>query len=284
MLWREIKPRAGILVGLAALVMVALAWRFWAGDDALARIQASGTIRIGYAVEAPYAMVAPDGRVTGQSPELARLVAARMGIGRVEWVQTGFDTLLPQVAEGRFDVIAAGVFITPQRRKLVVFSKPTVTVAAGIGTLAAASRRYASYGDLVGDPSVRVAVLAGSVEEGALLARGMSPKRLVRVPDTAAARAALESGKVAVLALSMPALQWMIDDGAAFVAAKVAGRTAAADPARTFDVGFVFAHGEERLLAAWNAAQDEVKTSPAYLDAIARFGFHVDDLAGSPPP
>lgn len=280
---RATKSRAAVLVGLVALALVALAWQLFPTDDALGRIQSSGTIRIGYAVEAPYAMVAPDGRVTGESPELARLVVERLGIGRIEWVQAGFDALIPELADGRFQVVAGGVFITPERRRIAAFSDPTISVAAGLATLASAPRRYASYGELLADPVSRVAVLSGSIEESVLLGRGMSPERLVRVPDTAAARAALESGRVEVLALSTPTLRWMIAQGAAFAAAKVPGRASPDAPPRRFDVGFVVAPGEERLRAAWNAAQAEVLGSRAHLDAIARFGFTADDLAGRPP-
>jgi len=64
---------------LAAGVLIA---RLSGGDDSLERLKRAGVIRVGYAVEAPHAFLAPGGRVTGQSPELARLVIARLGGGR----------------------------------------------------------------------------------------------------------------------------------------------------------------------------------------------------------
>lgn len=281
--WRITRSRAGILAGLGVLALAVLGWRLASGGDALARVQSSGSIRIGYAVEAPYAMVAADGHITGESPEFARLVVARMGIPNIVWIQTSFDALLPEVAEGRFDVVAAGVFITPQRQRIAAFSAPTVRVFAGLATLEQA-RRFTSYAEVVADPSVRVAVLSGSIEEMRMLGRGLPQERLLRVPDAVAARAALESGQVDVLALSLPTLRWMVTDGARFAVERVAGRASVTDPPQGFDVGFVFARGEDRLRKAWDVAQAGVKGTPAHLAAIAGFGFTRADLAGSAPP
>lgn len=281
--WRITRSRAGILAGAGVLALAVLGWRLASGGDALARVQSSGTIRIGYAVEAPYALVAADGRITGESPEFARLVVARMGIPNIDWIQTSFDALLPEVAEGRFDVVAAGVFITPQRQRIAAFSAPTVRVSAGLATREV-SPRFASYSAVVADSAARVAVLSGSIEEMRMLGRGLPQDRLLRVPDAVAARAALESAKVDVLALSLPALRWMVNDGAKFAVVKVAGRAVATDSAQGFDVGFVFARGEDRLRKAWDAAQAEVKGTPAHLAAVAGFGFTRADLAGSAAP
>jgi polar amino acid transport system substrate-binding protein len=279
--WRGSRWGAGILVGAGILALAAWEW-FASGDDALARIRSSGTIRIGYAVEAPYALLAADGRVTGESPELARLVTTRMGIPNIEWIQASFDALLPELADGRFDVVAAGLFISPQRERIAAFSAPTVQVFAGLAVPAGA-REYGSYTEVLAEPELRVAALSGSVEEARLLARGLPPTRLLRVPDAVAARAALESGQVDVLALSLPTLRWMIADGASITTTQVAGRAVPTEPPTSFKVGFAFARGESRLRDTWNVAQTEVKGGPGHLAAIAPFGFTAADLAGSEP-
>lgn len=273
---------AGILCGVGALALAAWGWNLVSGDDGLARIRSSGAIRIGYAVEAPYALLASDGQVSGESPELARLVVKRMGIPNIEWIQTSFDALLPELADGRFDVVAAGLFLSPQRERIAAFSAPTVQVFAGLAVLAG-KREYGSYTEVLAAPELRVAALSGSVEEARLLGRGLPPRRLLRVPDAVAARAALESGQVDVLALSLPTLRWMIAEGAPVTATQVAGRAVPTDPPMSFKVGFAFARGESRLRDAWNAAQAEVKGGPEHLAAIAPFGFTGADLAGSEP-
>lgn len=84
-------------------------------DNSLTSLQQSSTIRIGYAVEAPYAFLTTDGEVTGESPEIAKRVARQLGFNNIIWRQTEFGDLLDELEAGRIDVIAAGMFVTPVR-------------------------------------------------------------------------------------------------------------------------------------------------------------------------
>ena len=116
------------LLRILALVGVATACGT-TGGHTLARIRHDGFVRIGYAVEAPYAYLA-DGRVTGESPEVARAIFARLGIDSLVWVQQDFGALIDDLRRGRFDVIAAWMFITPERERQIAFSVPTFCVTA----------------------------------------------------------------------------------------------------------------------------------------------------------
>ncbi len=71
-----------------------------------------GAVRIGFANEAPFGFADKDGEATGEAPEIARVVFHRMGIERVDAVLTEWASLIPGLRAGRFDVIAAGMFIT----------------------------------------------------------------------------------------------------------------------------------------------------------------------------
>lgn len=101
-------------------------------EDTLARVRREGAIRIGYAVEAPYAFVTPGGQVTGVDPELARLVASQLGLGSVRFRQTRFGGLLDDLDAGLVDAVAAGLFITPERQRRVRFTTPTAEVRASL--------------------------------------------------------------------------------------------------------------------------------------------------------
>jgi polar amino acid transport system substrate-binding protein len=84
-----------------------------------------GYIRVGFANEAPYGYATPDGKLTGESPEVVKAVLAKIGIPQVDGVLTEFGSLIPGLLAGRFDLIAAGMFITPKRCAQVQFSEPT---------------------------------------------------------------------------------------------------------------------------------------------------------------
>jgi len=65
------------------------------GPTTLERIRSEGVIKVGYANEAPYAYYDSEAaRLTGEAPEIAREIANRMGIERVEGVLTEFGSLL----------------------------------------------------------------------------------------------------------------------------------------------------------------------------------------------
>ncbi|MBV9773809.1 MAG: transporter substrate-binding domain-containing protein, partial [Gemmatimonadetes bacterium] len=95
-------------VALAAAAAAVASWTVLRADrpeSSLERIRREGVVRIGYAPEPPFAFRTADGRVTGESPEIARAVFRRLGVTRIRWVQTEFRSLIPELKTGRFDVI-----------------------------------------------------------------------------------------------------------------------------------------------------------------------------------
>lgn len=269
------------MASLAVAALGGLAWQRLAEDEALDRVRTTGVVRIGYAVEPPYAMISTDGRVTGESPELARLVAARMGIKRIEWIQTSFDALIADLEEGRFDLIAAGMFITPERENAVIFSEPSLRVAPGLLVRAGTPAMPRAYDAIIANPSLRIAALAGSVEEQHLLAGGLPAGRLLSVPDAAAGRSAVESGAVDALVLSLPTIRTMARARPeALDALPVETPPWGTQPASVFYVAFAFSPRHGQLRRAWNAAQAGIIGTPAHLHAIAPFGFDAASLPG----
>lgn len=271
-----IKACAVALAGLA-IWLVAFAGDGRAAGDAFDRIRAEGVIRIGYAQEAPYALVR-GGAVTGESPELAKLVAERLGIAEIDWVQVHFNELIPGLRNGTFDAVAAGLFITPERERFVAFSAPTVRVAPGFLVRRGNPFRLHSYFDLLVRTEAQVVVLAGSVEERDLERRGISPSRMRRVADAEAGWGMVAAGQADVLVLSLPTVRWMAGDGGAGVEA-VAVTPEPGQPFSTFSVGFAFAKDQPALARAWNRALAEVLGSSGHLERIAPFGFTDADVA-----
>src|SRR3546814_5140271 len=92
-------------------------------QSTLEKAREAGFIRIGFANEAPYGFATPDGKLTGEAPEVAKAVLKKMGINEVDGVLTEFGSLIPGLKAGRFDIIAAGMFITPARCNEVAFSE-----------------------------------------------------------------------------------------------------------------------------------------------------------------
>ena len=233
---------------LAGAVAAALA-------AAPARAQGEKVLRAGYAIEAPYAFLGDDGRVTGEAPEIARRIAGRLGFSRIDWVQTRFEALIPELKERRFDIVAAGLFITPERARQVAFSRPTLRARQALLVRAGNPLALHSYEDVVAKQA-RIAVIEGAVEQALLRRLGVPEERLVATPDALVGRAALESGLADGLALSSPTVRWMARRDSLGRTESAAPFRETAPPAgpRLGYAAFAFRLEDRALAKAWDGA------------------------------
>jgi len=274
-----------LMVGLALAVWGGWTWRRSEGD-ALARARQTGVIRIGYAVEAPYAFLSPEGQVTGEAPAIARVIASRLGIARIEWRLAEFAGLIDDLEDGRFDVIAAGMFATPDRQRRVAFSRPTFRAGPGLLVRRGNPQGLHSYAELLRKRETRVAVLMGSMEEAHLRRIGCPEERLLRVPDAMSGRVAVRSGQADALALSAPTLRWMTLHpiaGVTEMAAPFAEPEGGLAPPSA-EGGFVFRRGEVALREAWDAELARFVGSEEHRRLVAAFGFTPAELPGAGAP
>ncbi|MGD9831273.1 MAG: transporter substrate-binding domain-containing protein [Piscinibacter sp.] len=266
---------AGLLAVLTLLSLVAGVWRR-GSDDSLEQVRERGELRIGYALEAPYALIRADGRPGGESPEVAREVAQRLGV-RPAWVLTEFDRLIPELEDGRFDVIAAGLFITPQRRERVRFSRPTLRVRPGWLRRAGTTAQLGPYREAASRPNVRVAVVAGSVEATFFEAKMTDRGALLIVPDARTGREAVASGRSDALALSLPTVALM----ASQAPDRLVAEPAEGPGATTNLVGLAVRRDDEHLAQSIDEALDGYLGSPAHLDLLRPFGLGAADVPES---
>lgn len=268
--------RRGWMVGSAGLGLAAAAGAAWwwlrGSDDAsLQRVRAAGVLRVGYALEPPYAALQPDGEVSGESPEVARAVASQLGL-RPAWVKTGFERLLPELEARRFDLVAAGLFISAERARRVRFSRPTLRVRAGWLVVRGNPKALGAYARLAGRSGVRVSAIAGSVEQAALQALALPAGTLVIVPDAQSGLAAVGSGEADGLALSLPTVRLM---------ARSAGgplEAVAADGATEHLTALALRREDTALQHAVDGALASYIGSPPHLAMLARFELGADDL------
>jgi len=246
------------------------------GKDSLDRVRAGGALRIGYAVEAPYAFVDSAGQVTGADPALAEVLARRIGIEHIEWRRYEFGSLIGALEGGEIDVIAAGMFVTPNREKRVLFAHPSIAAKPGLLTQRGRVASVHSYPEAVA-AGLRLAALEGSVEEVALSGLGLPSRLLIRVPDAQTGFLALRSGLAEALALSAPTLRWLAAHDASGSMELIQPFDSAGGPG----IGLVaqaFRRGDIRLKGAWDRALDAYLSTEAHRALVAPFGFVADDL------
>ncbi len=252
-------------------------WR----DDSLTRLKRAGVIRVGYAIEAPYAFLTPDGEVTGEAPEIARQLASRLGIARVSWHQSELGSLVSGLEAGDFDVIAAGFFISPDRARRVAFSQPTFHVQEGLLVARGNPKDIHSYEQASTRADVRIAVVSGSVEERLL--RRLGYKVLIAVPDAAGGCLAVASGQADGLALSSPSVEWMAghDDARRIEPARPFRQPEASPIGRIGYGAFAFRKQDWKLRNAWNRALQAFVGTSEHRASFSRFGLSDAELPGA---
>ena len=133
-----------------------------AADDALARLRARGTLRWGGDMQGgePYVFQDPRDRrrLAGFEVEIADALARRLGV-RAEFVQNDWQTLIPSLERGDFDVALNGIEVTPARRARVAFTRPYYAFTETL-VVRRDDRSVHGLGDLRG---ARVGTLEGSL-------------------------------------------------------------------------------------------------------------------------
>jgi polar amino acid transport system substrate-binding protein len=97
------------------------------GSDAAAKVRERGTLLWGGDAEGGAPYVFPDSKnvdvLVGFEVELAGAIAREMGV-TARFVQNAWDSLIPALTRGDFDVVINGIEITPERSAKVLFSRP----------------------------------------------------------------------------------------------------------------------------------------------------------------
>ena len=251
--------------------------------DTLKRAQQSGTIRVGYANEAPYAYLeSASGRLTGEAPEIARAVLAGMGIANVEGVLTEFGSLIPGLQAGRFDIIAAGMYILPERCREIAFSNPTYSVGEAFIVASGNPLGLKSYESVAQASDAKLGVVAGTVERNYARQTGVPDARVVVFPDAPSALDGVIAGRVDAYAgtsltvnnLLARAQSPRVERATPFSDPVIAGK-----PARGYGA-FGFRKTDQDLVAAFNAALAQFIGTPRHLGLVKPFGFTRTELPG----
>ncbi len=247
-------------------------------DRSLARVFRTGVLRAGYAPERPYAFRDGAGRVVGHDPELLESVARAMGIGRVEWVQAEFGSLLDELATGRYDVVGMSLAVTPARAAHAAFSSPTAVATNALLVRAGNPLRISGYGDVARLPEARIVVIAGAIEEGFAEHAGVPRPRIVEVPDASTGAAAVRTGFAAAFGLTAPTLRSLAGaegERELQVVVPVSDPVGGGVPQRTAGA-FVFRPEDRALRTAFNEVLEVRLREPEYRSMARRYGFCVD--------
>ena len=182
-------------------------------------------------------------KVVGIEVEIMEMVAKELGM-ELEIREMDFDSVLPGVQAGKYDVGMSGITITEARQKNADFTQPYFLASQAIVVMADSD--IATKADLTGK---KISVQTGTTAEEYCMENGYEVLAFQANND---ACEALTTGKVQA---------WVVDNEVALdLSAKTNGATKVLDEAMTSEpYGFAFAKGStlvsdiDKLIGKWLA-------------------------------
>lgn len=249
----------------------------------LERARAAKSIRIGFANEAPYAYLdIATGRLTGEAPEIARVVLAGLGITEVEGVLTEFGSLIPGLKAKRFDIIAAGMYVLPERCRQIAFSNPTYSVGDGFAVAKGNPKKLHGYPGIARQPDLRLGVVTGAVQTQYARGAGVPDAQVVTFPEAPSALEGLMAGRIDAYAGTRLTINYLLGLNPSEnleTAAPFSEPLADGKPIRGYGA-FGFRKEEVELVQAFNAELVKLIGSNAHLELVRPFGFTSHELPG----
>lgn len=242
--------------------------------------RSAGTMKVGIANEAPYGFTDPSGKVTGQSVEVGRAVLKALGINNIQATTVEFGSLIAGLNARQFDMVTAGMFITPERCANAAFSDPDYSAPTGFLVPKGNPHGVATFDD-VKNKNLRLAVLSGAVEQGYAKDSGIPDDHVQAFDTQNNLLQAVTSGRVDAGALTFISLNDVVrkNPGASVEVTK--GFFPVINGKEKISAGaFVFRKGDDALLNAFNGELKKLHDSGEWLKIAEPFGFSQENVPG----
>ena len=162
----------------------------------LQRLRSAGVVKVAIANNPPYTILEPNGDITGMIPDMVKAVMKRLGVPKVQGVVTTYDAMFSGLNAHRFDLAAAGLFMTPDRCKAILFSDPDTVTVEGLAVPKGNPKNIHSFHDFGKNPDLKVALLAGGNTVEIARDIGVPSSQIVQLPNQQDGFAAVASGRV----------------------------------------------------------------------------------------
>ncbi|PTL78790.1 ABC transporter substrate-binding protein/permease [Vitiosangium sp. GDMCC 1.1324] len=216
---------------------------------ALARIRASGVLRVAIDATYPPMEFLENGQPVGFDVELAREIARRLGV-TAQFIVMDWDGILAGLTSGRYDIILSSMNITPARQQQVDFVEYARLSQVFVTTR---GRNIRTEQELAGH-SVAVQTNTTSqrwVEQ--LQQRGIAVREIRAFPGATESFAALKSGQADVIVVDEPVGLYFAHEDDTFV---ITGQALEPEP-----IGIAINKQDADLTAAITQAFADIKAS-----------------------
>ena len=231
-----------------------------ASGKTLADVQDAGKLTIATCPDfPPFEYLAEDGSVVGIEIDILNLVCAELGV-ELDIQQMDFDSVLPGVQTGKYDLGASGISVDPEREENTLFTVPYCLAAQSI--VVQKDTPITCKADLEGKT---VAVQTGTTAEEFCMGAGYTVTAYAANTD---AQQALLTGKVDA---------WVIDDLTAADMVKLYnaenGETLVVLPEAmpTEPYAFAFMKGSDALAKSINEILNKMLADGTNADIFAKY-------------
>jgi len=205
---KTINRRAFVIFGLITLLilssipaMAGKLQRQLIAESTIDQVMRRGVLRVGMDTFLPWAMKDKKGELVGFEIDVARRLAADMGV-KVEFVPTKWAGIIPALLTGKFDVVIGGMGIQTKRALKVNFSIPYDYSGMAIVAHKEKAAGFASLEDF-NKSGVEIACKLGTTAVAAV--KKYIPKAKLRLfDDEAQAYQELRNGNVHAVVGSSP--------------------------------------------------------------------------------
>ena len=238
----------------------------------LAELQEEGTITVGFAGEAPYSFRNDEGELVGASVALQERIWNELGIDNVEGVQAEFAQLIPGLNAGRFDIVAAGMSILPDRCEQAIFSDPEFQYTTALMVEEGNPHGLTDMQSIAEAEDVELATMTGAIESSYADDLGIDNTEVGGPVD---GMDAVTSGRADVFALTGISLNWMADNNPDAPVEVTDTFVATIDGVEQYGAGAtVFSTEDTELRDAYNEQLAPiVESEEEYLSVVGDWGF-----------
>jgi polar amino acid transport system substrate-binding protein len=236
-----------------------------------ADVRKAGTLRIGSSIGFPPGAYYPDGPgkpPAGQDIDITDAVAKVLGVKAVRQ-DASFETILPALGSGKYDVGTGNFGVTTQRLKTVDFVT-YINDGQGFAVKKGTTTLKKKVTDLTQLCGLTIGTGAGTTFETTLTAQkdvcakaGKKPYEAKVYSENGATLTALQQGRIDVIMSTINGLRYQ--------ASQPAAQTAFLGEYHRLDVGFAFKKGSP-LTKAFQAAVNELIEDGTYARILKKWG------------
>ncbi|MFE4664085.1 ectoine/hydroxyectoine ABC transporter substrate-binding protein EhuB [Streptomyces sp. NPDC056716] len=249
-----------------------------AGGEAagLDKLKEQGYVRVAYANEAPYGYE-EDGQLKGEAPTLHREIFQALGVAELRPSFSEWDGLIPGLQAGKYDVISAGMAITPERCAKTLFSEPEFISPTALMVQQGNPKNLTDLASAK-DAGAVIGVMSGAVEKGYATGAGIADGDIETLQKPQDGADAVKAGRVDAFLLTGISLNWLAKNNSGLEVTE--SFVPEVDGVQQYSPGgAVFRQGGEEVRDAFNRELKKITSDPGrYVQLLGEYGFGEDTI------